>query len=100
MKQMKNEQNIEPVYTHKHGYILLAILFLIIAILILMQSPLNPLGNAITSTDSSVFIYGANRIMEGKILYKDFFDHKGPIFYFIEVMALSLTKRKYYSEYG
>lgn len=60
-----------------------------------MQSPLNPISKAETGPDSAVFIYGANRIREGDILYKDFFDHKGPILYLIEVIALSITNRKY-----
>ena len=83
-----------------YEYIAIALIFLVISIAILMQSPLNPMSKTISTSDSSVFIYGSNLIREGKILYKDFFDHKGPIFYLIEVIALSITKRKYNSEYG
>ena len=56
-----------------------------------MQSPLGPCANSVTEIDSSVFIYGARRIREGKILYKDFFDHKGPILYLMEVIGLTIS---------
>lgn len=56
-----------------------------------MQSPLNPFSKAMPTADSSVFIYGSNLIKEGKVLYKDFFDHKGPILYIIELIGLGLA---------
>lgn len=74
-----------------HGSIVIILIFAILSVFILMQSPLNPFAKQITDIDSSVFIYGANRIREGKIPYRDFFDHKGPILYLIEVIGLSLA---------
>ena len=41
--------------------------------------------------DSSVFLYMAKRILEGKLPYRDLFDHKGPILYLIEVSGLRLS---------
>ena len=33
--------------------------------------------------DSTVFLYIAKRMQEGRIPYADMFDHKGPLLYFI-----------------
>ncbi len=71
--------------------IVIITIFLIISILILMQSPLNPIHGNIAKSDSTVFIYCGNAIRDGKIIYKDVFDHKGPILYLIEVIGLSIT---------
>ena len=34
--------------------------------------------------DSQVYIYAAQQILKGKILYRDVFDHKGPVMYLFE----------------
>ena len=41
--------------------------------------------------DSSVFLYIGKRMLEGKLPYRDLFDHKGPILYLIEVSGLRLS---------
>ena len=71
--------------------ILIILILAIISILILMQSPINPLGDKINTTDSAVFIYGGNLIRSGRILYKDFFDHKGPMLYLFETIGLTIS---------
>lgn len=57
---------------------------------ILLQSPLAPNANGFPGVDSSVFIHSAKQILEGKLIYKDVFDHKGPIIYLINVIGLSV----------
>ena len=42
--------------------------------------------------DSSVFLYIGKRMLEGKLPYRDLFDHKGPILYLIEVLGLRLSR--------
>ena len=85
----KNNENVN--FKKIYGYIIISLVFLLLSITILMQSPLNPMSKAMSTSDSSVFIYGSNLIREGKILYKDFFDHKGPVLYVIELIGLSMT---------
>ena len=46
--------------------------------------------------DSSVFLYIAERMAEGKTPYLDMFDHKGPILYWIEYLGVRISGRKYY----
>ena len=67
--------------------IIVLIILLVFSIILLMQSPLNPLVNKISGTDSSVFRYGANILKNDKTIYKDSFDHKGPMIYFIDYIG-------------
>ena len=46
--------------------------------------------------DSSVFLYIAERMKEGKIPYLDMFDHKGPILYWIEYLGLLIPGKNYF----
>ena len=62
--------------------------FFFICLFILLQSPLAPFAKSINGVDSSVFIYSAQQMLDGQLIYKDIVDHKGPFLYFIEVAAL------------
>jgi hypothetical protein len=53
-----------------------------------LQSPLAPFAKSIPGIDSSVFIYTAQQILDGQMIYKDIVDHKGPFLYLINVIAL------------
>ena len=52
---------------------------------------LYPGNNRPPTEDSSVFLYIGKRMLEGKLPYRDLFDHKGPILYLIEVLGLCLS---------
>ena len=54
-----------------------------------------PGNNRIPAEDSSVFLYIGKRMTEGKIPYRDLFDHKGPILYFIEYFGVKISKTDY-----
>lgn len=43
--------------------------------------------------DSAVFKSMGAALLEGKVLYRDIFDHKGPVLYFIEALGLSISVR-------
>src|SRR5687768_5516148 len=49
--------------------------------------------------DSSAFQYGGEQILGGKILYKDFWDHKGPVIHYINAVARFLTPNSPYGLY-
>lgn len=50
---------------------------------------LNPFSRVLR-VDSSVFLYMGRRMQEGLVPYRDVFDHKGPILYFINYIGLQL----------
>lgn len=54
-----------------------------------------PGNTRIPAEDSSVFLYIGKRMTEGKIPYRDLFDHKGPILYFIEYLGIKISKTDY-----
>lgn len=69
-------------YTYKNQIIYVALIML--AILISLHSSISPINsNGYITTDVSVWTNIAKRMCQGEIMYKDFFDHKGPILYFL-----------------
>jgi len=53
--------------------------------------PSNPNNMTLPSRDSGVFLYMGWRFLSGDIPYKDIWDHKPPLIYFIDAIGLSLT---------
>jgi hypothetical protein len=94
-KNLYNEHT--RMYFQKNDIKIFLILFFI-AFIISLESPLSPFAKNIPWTDSSVFIYIAKCIMNGDVVYRDTFDHKGPFLYVINFLGLSLTEGK--SFYG
>ncbi|MGH2582195.1 MAG: ArnT family glycosyltransferase [Anaerolineales bacterium] len=41
--------------------------------------------------DSSIFIYMGRRVLQGDIPYKDMWDHKGPLIYYINALGLVIS---------
>ena len=58
------------------------------ALVVLLSSPLAPFAHKLVNADSGVYIYSAEQILDGKIMYKEIFDHKGPMFYLFLVVGL------------
>lgn len=59
----------------------------IISFLFAVNLNLSPFNNAIPGIDSSVFLYIGKSMYNGAIPYKDLFDHKGILLYFIEYIG-------------
>ena len=53
--------------------------------------PSNPNNMTLPSRDSGVFLYVGWRFLRGDIPYRDVWDHKPPLIYFIDALGLSLT---------
>src|SRR5574341_128478 len=53
--------------------------------------PGNPNNMTLPSRDSGVFLYIGWRLISGDIHYKDVWDHKPPLIYFVDALGLSLT---------
>ena len=70
-------------------YWLLGLAFLLGFILVLLL-PLSPALAPIPGRDSGVFLYTGQQILQGQIPYRDVWDHKGPILFFINAIGLRL----------
>ena len=64
-----------------------------IILMILCSGVTSPLYPHYTGLDSSVFLTMAKGITDGKIPYIDLFDHKGPVFYWMEASGYLLGGR-------
>lgn len=62
---------------------------LIITGLILYCIPI--IWYTIPGTDGGVFMYIGKRMLEGAVPYRDIFDHKGPLLYFINALGIFIS---------
>ena len=53
--------------------------------------PNNPNNMTLPSRDSGVFLYVGWRFLNGDIPYRDVWDHKPPLIYFVDALGLTLT---------
>jgi hypothetical protein len=66
---------------------------LLIASLVLMTLIQNsPAFNPIPTRDPGVFLYVGWRILNGEVPYKDVWDHKPPVIYYLNALGLALTE--------
>lgn len=71
--------------------IIVCIVIVFISITICMRSELKPFFKRYPTIDSDVYIYIGQELNNGKVMYKDIFDHKGPLFHFIEYIGVKLS---------
>ncbi len=53
--------------------------------------PSNPGNMSLPSRDSGVFLYVGWRMLNGDVPYRDVWDHKPPLIYFVDAIGLALT---------
>ena len=53
--------------------------------------PSHPGNMTLPSRDSGVFLYAGWRLLNGGIPYRDVWDHKPPLIYFVDALGLTLT---------
>lgn len=74
---------------HTAGLILQLLLLLLVVLVVL--SPTAPLYEPVPARDQGVYLYVGQQILDGKIPYRDVWDHKGPLVYYINALGLWLT---------
>jgi len=62
--------------------------FFLFFLALLVLVPIAPHLQVAPSTDSSVFLYIGDRILDGAVPYRDVWDHKGPLIYYIDALGL------------
>ena len=53
--------------------------------------PSNPTNMTLPSRDSGVFLYVAWRLLNGDVPYRDVWDHKPPLIYFVDALGIAVT---------
>jgi hypothetical protein len=74
----------------KIRWIVLPVVVSIVGTLIALF-PSNPTNMALPSRDSGVFLYVGWRLLNGDIPYRDVWDHKPPLIYFVDALGIALT---------
>lgn len=61
----------------------------IIAIIFSLGMPLSPLTLQCPTIDSAIFLTCARWMQDGLVMYRDMFDHKGPMIYLFDMLGLN-----------
>lgn len=72
------------------------ILCFMIALIIALTFSLCPINGQSAGIDSSVFLYIGKQMQHGAVPYRDLFDHKGPLLFFIQYFGLLLSGEKFF----
>jgi 4-amino-4-deoxy-L-arabinose transferase-like glycosyltransferase len=65
-------------------------LVFLLALTVVALLPASPLLYKTPNNDSSIFLYISREMLEGKLLYRDVFDHKPPLIFLINAAGLLL----------
>jgi hypothetical protein len=65
--------------------------FLLLAVVLIVISPVAPPYEPIPARDQGVYLYIGQQILKGDIPYRDVWDHKGPLIYYINALGLWMT---------
>ncbi len=66
-------------------------LLILLAVVFVVLSPVAPLYEPVPARDQGVYLYIGQQILDGKIPYRDVWDHKGPLVYYINALGLWTT---------
>ena len=66
-------------------------LLILLAVVFIVLAPVAPLYEPMPFRDQGVYLYVGQRILDGDIPYRDVWDHKGPLVYYINALGLLLT---------
>ncbi len=83
------------IQSNKNLTIILSFL-LLICICNLILLPYIPSFQKIPYRDSGVFLYIGEKILDGKLPYRDVWDHKPPVIFYINAFALFLSNGSYW----
>ena len=78
----------------KQGWVIF--LCFLIALTIALTFSLCPINGQSAGIDSSVFLYIGKRMQSGAVPYRDLFDHKGPLLFFIQYFGLLFSGDKFF----
>ena len=83
----------------KDSYRIYSIILFVSIVLITFFSTCSPLYPINPWDDANVFMTIGKSMLKGKILYRDIFDHKGPLLFFVHELAAALSSRSFLGIY-
>ncbi len=66
--------------------------FLLVGVVLIILINIAPAFQPIPGRDSSVYLYIGRGILEGQVPYRDMWDHKGPVIFWINALGLLLKR--------
>jgi hypothetical protein len=77
------------VFSNVVGLALQVVIFLLVVLAVL--TPVAPLYEPVPARDQGVYLYTGQQVLDGSIPYRDVWDHKGPLIYYINALGLLMT---------
>ncbi len=81
-------------YVIRRAVIYIGLSVFCVAFLLLLSASTSPLYNGYCDGDSSIFMLIGKAITKGKNVYTDYFDHKGPLLFYINALGFMMTGTK------
>ncbi|MBF0459364.1 MAG: glycosyltransferase family 39 protein [Nitrospirae bacterium] len=75
---------------HKDGIHLLTYILLLLPVVYIGWRCLNYTSGVLPDSDAAIFVNIAHHLINGKVLYRDVWDHKQPVIFLINALALKL----------
>ncbi len=70
---------------------LVLVTLLLVVLVMAVMVPVSPAIEHTPGRDAGVFLYVGSQILEGKVPYRDVWDHKQPLIFFINAAGLALS---------
>lgn len=83
----------DPQGTQVNETILASLVMLLLSLVVCSRCSLNPYYPEEPYMDSSVYLYIAKVMRSGGVMYRDVFDHKGPLLYLINYLGTVINAR-------
>jgi 4-amino-4-deoxy-L-arabinose transferase-like glycosyltransferase len=74
---------------HVGNRTLITVLLFLLSFAVVLPSA--PVFHALPHRDSGVFLYIGQQILEGQVPYRDVWDHKGPLIFYMNALGLALS---------
>lgn len=65
-------------------------LVILLVVVLAALAPISPLYEPVPARDQGVYLYAGQQVLDGKIPYRDVWDHKGPLIYYINALGLRM----------
>ncbi|MBE0697620.1 MAG: glycosyltransferase family 39 protein, partial [Anaerolineaceae bacterium] len=87
------QKNVEPHASPPEKLLpKVVVVLLVLALVLVVLLPATPMLYPTPDTDTSIFMYIGQKIVQGQLPYRDLYDHKPPLIFYINALGLHLFR--------
>lgn len=99
MKKKESDLQLNIKLKNRIIQLLPILVLLVITLVVSLNLTSNPFSERLPRHDSSMFTYFGFAMNKGQIMYKDIFDHKGPLIFFLNYLGVVLSINQFAGVY-